>query len=792
MKNTKFLQTILSLLVSAAPVYASGSNFDSPLYSTFEHSFADGKVTIKVGEGDYSAFDMYKSPLSTNYAVDNGVIMGGSPNKEVDSAPSQNAGVKTVSLTIDGATVKDVLGVGFRSSSVSELVEIEMNSGTVTGSIIGSVNYPSSGNATPSGTAPFAAKTGDIKITVNGGTVNEIRGGNNGSSSLIKDALYGSSDEDYAALMAAKPWSVGGNITINVHGGTVGEIQAVGGSSHSVDGDVNILVDGGEVTGDIVAGPQNIYAEVGGSVNLKVTGDAKVGGDILGAHIDDGRSTAKPTDNGVKYPGAAAPTVANDVYMEISGNAVVEGNVYAAGNEGKVEGNTVVSLQDNAVVKKVVSGGGINGATVGKTSTLLVGTADKAYTGSVGDYVGFDEIIVMEGSSLTVTEGNIFGTGKQTITLSAENLRQAAISGAHADVEEQLSMTLLSNDKLATGKYILVQSDSAPTGWSADSVTVDGIAGYDDLMWEGNVLYLIYAAANPQIGNAANWGVFKSSQAFVSTLRGKHANAVTLDIPSSGKRALNTNSYGKTIAWGAVYGHGSRISSVGADYSLYGAAIGAERRISTRSSLGVAMGYDWGRVSPFTESAVKQETLHLALYGQAGSWNLGKGSLSVDWSLAYGDTTSEHDQIAEDWEQESLQADVRATYSRTINNRTTGSAFVGMQYYAHESDTVDGMNISSMQNLRMMLGGGLSYLLTPRTTVWGELALYHDVMRHNSKVSIEGKEYKGTNPGRTGAMLSVGAYYEINNRWSAQGGYTFDAAEDSIEHNVNAGVIYKF
>ncbi len=792
MKNTKFLQTLLSLLVLAAPVYASGSNYTT--YSTFNHSFADRKVTIVVGEGDYSAFDMYNSPASGNYSADNGVIMGGSPNGEVGSSPTQNAGVETVSLTIDGATgIKKVLGVGFRSSSVSDLVEIVMNSGTVTGSIIGGVDYPSGGNAVASGTHPFAAKTGDIKITVNGGTVGEIRGGNNASSSLVKDALYGLSDEDYAALMAAKPWSVGGNITIEVHGGTVGEIQAAGGSSHSVDGDVNILVDGGEVTGDIVAGPQNIYAEVGGSVNLKVTGDAKVGGDILGAHIDDGRSTDKADSNGVLYPDAPAPTVVNDVYMEISGNAVVEGNVYAAGNEGNVEGNTVVSLQDNAEVKGTVSGGGINGATVGKTSTLLVGTADKAYTGSVGDVVGFNQIIVTEGSSLTVTEGNVFGTGKQIITLSAENLRKAAVSGAHADVEGQLSMTLLSNGKLATGKYMLVQSDSTPTGWSADSVTVDGIAGYNDLMWQGNVLYLIYAAVNPQIGNAANWGVFKSSQAFVSTLRGKHANAVTLDAPASGKAALPAvASYGKTIAWGAVYGHGSRISSVGADYSLYGAAIGAERRMSARSSLGVALGYDWGRVSPFTESAVKQETLHLALYGSAGSWNLGKGSVSVDWSLAYGDTTSEHDEIAEDWEQESLQADVRATYSRSINNRTVGSAFVGMQYYAHESDTVDGMDISSMQNLRMMLGGGLSYLLTPRTTVWGELALYRDLMRHNSKVSIGGKAFKGTNPGRTGAMLSVGADYEINNRWSAQGGYTFDAAEDSNEHNVNAGVIYKF
>ncbi len=771
MKRTKYLSTLLPMLMMSVQSHAASDGYNYSSYSTFHHTYVDGKVTITAGEGDYSTFDMYTHTLDTNITVDDGVIMGGSPNGVVSYDPSKNTGVESVSLTINGATgVKQVLGVGFRSSSVSEKVDITMNSGDVD-VIIGGVQYASAANAVGSGVGVFAAKPGDINITINDGNVGEVRGGNNTSSSLIKNAVAGLDDEAYAALMANKPWSVGGDITIAVHGGTVGEIQAAGGSCHSVDGGVNILVDGGKITGDIVAGPQNILAEVGGSSSVVVTGNAKVEGSIYGAFIDNGDISQ-----------GAAPTVKGDVDIEISGNAVVDGDVYAAGNGGNVEGNTVVSLQDNAVVKGTVSGGGIGNATVGKTTTLLVGSADKAYTGSVGDVTGFDQIVVTKGSALQITEGNVFATGRQIITLSAENLRKAAVSGAYADVESHLSMTLLSNGKLATGRYTLVQSGNTPTGWNADSVTVNGIAGYSDLMWNGNTLYLYYAAVNPQIGNAANWGVFKSSQSFIGMLRGKYANAVTLDAPSSGK----------TTAWGAVYGHGTRISSVGANYSLYGAAIGAEHRISTRSSVGVALGYDWGRVSPFNESAVKQDTLHLALYGSVGSWNLGKGSLSVDWSLAYGDTTSEHDEIAGDWEQESLQADVRTTYSRSINNRTTGSAFVGMQYYAHEDDTVDGLDISSMQNLRMMVGGGLSYQMTPRTTVWGELAFYHDVMRHNSKVNISDTAFKGTNPGRTGAILSVGADYEINNRWSVQGSYSFDAAEDCNSHNVNVGVIYKF
>ena len=49
-----------------------------------------------------------------------------------------------------------------------------------------------------------------------------------------------------------------------------------------------------------------------------------------------------------------------------------------------------------------------------------------------------------------------------------------------------------------------------------------------------------------------------------------------------------------------------------------------------------------------------------------------------------------------------------------------------------------------------------------------------------------------SNPGRTGGSLSVGAQYELNANWAVRGSYSFDAAEDSTEHNLNVGAMYKF
>jgi len=342
-----------------------------------------------------------------------------------------------------------------------------------------------------------------------------------------------------------------------------------------------------------------------------------------------------------------------------------------------------------------------------------------------------------------------------------------------------------------------------PNGWTADNVTVNGIATFNDLTWDGTTLYLTYEAPHADAAVSANWGVFKSSHAFTACLWGNRSNAVVLDasapvtIPNDGKSPVIVAAPAATmagnLAWGSVYSQSGRISGIGADYSLYGAAIGAERRFgSTGSNFGVAFGYDWGKVTPFATTGVDQETWHAALYGRIGAWKACKGIVSVDWSAAYGDTTSRHNAIAGDWSQESWQFDVRANYAREISEKATACVFAGIQYYTHDDAKVDGLHISSQQNLRLMLGGSLSYAATARLNVYGQTSVYFDAMRHNPHVDDSGMRLEGTNPGRIGGVFSLGADYTITDQWSLRGGYSFDVAEDNTEHNVNAGVHYSF
>jgi len=623
--------------------------------------------------------------------------------------------------------------------------------------------------------------------------------------------------EKYEVFMSGldeKFWSIGGDINITVTGGEIGNIKGAGTKAHSADSNVNLLMTGGSVRDDIVVGSTGAFAELGGNATAVIKGDARVLGNVYGTMYDTGDETSKEDIE----RGLPAPVIKGKSSILVGGNAVVEGNVCAAGDGGIVEGNTEVYLQENAVVKGMVSGTGVNGAKLNErsTSTLYVGTNEQAFTGSVGSIDGFSKVIVTKGSSLKMESGNVFAANEQVITLSAANLKDAALRGSSALVGENgLTLTILAGEPLASGKYKLVElsennklratTTTGAQGW--EDATVNGIASKNDTVWEGDILYFIYKQWNVDAAIVSNWGVFKSSQAFTGTLWGNRSNAVVLDdktaapatVANDGKAPVaaveqpTPAAHATTLAWASAYGQSGRISNAGADYSLYGAAMGIERQFgATGSSIGVAFGYDWGKVSPFTTTSADQETWHAALYGRVGTWKAGKGIVSVDWSAAYGDTTTEHNDFASDWSQDSWQLDLRATYAQAISERATASVFAGVQYYTHDDAVVGNMHISSLQNLRLTAGAGLNYAATARTNVYGQASVYFDAMRHNPHVDANGACFKGTNPGRIGGILSVGADYSITDRWTLRGAYSFDVAKNSNEHNVNAGVQYSF
>ena len=766
---------MLAAIAVATPIMEAAPYWYEIIHTESSDSSERKDVTLNIAaDGEDSA--TWKDGTGDDWAV--GTVGHNRTVDVVQNATVNMTGGKLTFLSPDGDGSGVVFGkreVNISGGEVTYLVAGAMMHGVTDANHYNQPYNPNSPN-------PYVSPE-DVVLNISGGKVGQIRGGLNANGGGIIDPT----------TECIGSYKLGGDVIMNIAGsaqiGGMGEkdaIRGAGGSHCCVDGNVQINIsENANVIGNIYAGARNGLmgeaAYVGGT-EINISGGTITGNVYAGGSHDDGYHTI----------------VQNDTNITITGGTI-NGDVYGAGNKDIVEGNTTVKLLGGSITGSVY-GGGTDGSEVRGSRTLLIGSADKAYKGSVTAIGDFTEVIVAAGSSITQREGNIFSVKEQTYTLSAENLREACVSGATADVEGSLSITLTSNGKLSTGKYMLVKSDAAPTNWNNQNVTVNGIGGFDDTVWEGNILYLIYKQWNVDAAIVSNWGVFKSSQAFTGTLWGNRSNAVVLDAPAKahdGKApsaaATQTAPATTTLAWASAYGQSGRISNAGADYSLYGAAMGIERQFGAKGrSIGVAFGYDWGKVSPFTTTSADQETWHAALYGRAGAWKAGKGTVSVDWSVAYGDTTTEHNDFASDWSQDSWQLDVRATYAQALSERATASVFAGVQYYTHDDATVDNMHISSLQNLRLTAGAGLSYAATARTNVYGQASIYFDAMRHNPHVDTNGACFKGTNPGRIGGVLSVGTDYAITDRWTLRGAYSFDAAKDSTEHNVNAGVQYSF
>ncbi len=858
------LPLILLGAVLAATAQAAEQKITFEVDNNVAQNATMGNVKVTVGSGDYKDYNMFVNEkegyiAGAAHKID-GVLNTSQSNENEPDNPYKGQHYSSTEIIVgspDDTTETEpkniiaILGEGIANNTVVGDKNITVYSGTIT-TIFGSVSYESQtssnlkfvGNTIGENYYPYKDKDtpANINITINGGTVDQIRGGSSGKH---KEYIVDPSKAD-DALKLNKPWSISGDVNITINGGTVGKgesskaIMGTGGSGHSVDGKVTITITEGTVDGNIYAGGSNTYAETG-ATEINISGGEVTGSVHAGGIFDDGpnragyegpaptvqNSTAVNITGGTikkdVYGAGWGDTVTKDTNISIHGGTIegnvygggisgeasngsvtsnvgrntsivitggdIDGDVYGGGTEGsKVGGNTSIELLGGNITGTVsgYSEGDTDGSSVVGTTTLKVGSAERAYTGSVGSIGNFSQIIVAQGSSLSVNNGNIFAVKHHDITLSALNLTQAAISASTADVEGPITLNIGSAGKLESGKYMVIQTEEPVSGWSADTVSVSGIAGFEDLQWQGNVLYFIYRSSNVDALAAANWGVFKSSQAFVNTLRGPRTNAITLDPYGKGGKQLIT------CVWGTVYGHSSRIGSNGADYTLWGGALGAERALSRGRTIGAAIGYDWGKAKPFTTSAVDQETFHLGLYGRAWHKNLNStDSVALDWSAAYGNTTSSHSSLPGDWSQNSLQLDARGSFFRALTDQTAVNFFAGMQYYTQGSDTTGGMKVSSLQNLRLLAGAGIAHTIN-RATWFGEVALHQDLLRDNPKVKTSTVNFGCTNPGRFGASISAGVEYRLNSAWSLNARYSFSTAEDQTEHNISAGVNYKF
>ncbi len=391
---------------------------------------------------------------------------------------------------------------------------------------------------------------------------------------------------------------------------------------------------------------------------------------------------------------------------------------------------------------------------------------------------------ISRGSSIILDYDFVAGKTYKVVTFGATS----GDGWANADLYSIFGVSEDSCTFLNTGKALTLTVNTTWNPVNATSVADepavaaltedDGVSVAAETTTGETPVITITETDNQPVADAlvqANWGQLEASRAFVNAMANR-SMAVQL---GNGERAV----------WASAIGASSRHSSAGghagADTNVSGGAFGLETQVGRASLFGMALGNSWTRVSAHGFGTIEQDTTHLGLYGQT-NWRSG---VTADWSAAYGRSDSET--MGSDWSQKHLQLDGRVSYNHELNANTVLSPFAGMQYYASDSATVDGTNTGSLQNLRAEIGVAASRRVG-KFGVYGEIAVHQDIARNNPVVDMNGSRCTGMNPGRTGLNFTVGASYELSDKWSVNASYTGEFVENANAHSANVGATYKF
>ena len=485
-------------------------------------------------------------------------------------------------------------------------------------------------------------------------------------------------------------------------------------------------------------------------------------------------------------------TMENGSVIQICGACTPMYAVRSSSISGTICG---AGIWDDVVIRGAGRTRGNSGPTIyvgsmdGRTTTMTwdsIAVHDASVAFRVNTLADYSKVVLKYDPYYATTSPH-YTTGNAITLSNTSLLLDFSAQFNQSELKPGVSFTLFNIEQGVAfggenGEFSVSELPELPKGmaWDVSRLYTEGL-----LMIVGMT---VVPPEDVQAAIAANWGVFKSAQAFTGALWSGRGVVSCVNLDSKGATDK------RNLAWGTAYGHGSRIGGNGADYSIYGAAIGLERALPKNRSLGIAFGYDCGKVSPFNSAEVDQQSAHLALHGRAWSHCLkNRDGVAVDWVAAYGQTDSEYDALNGKVSQNSLLLEGRVGYFRQVSERTSVRAFGSMQYFAMDSDSIGDVRVGTLQNLRMQLGTGISYKATNRTSVFGEAALHYDAMRHNPYVEANGERLRnGANPGRFGGNIAVGVDYQLNNDWSLRGSYSFEAASNNSEHNVNVGAVYSF
>lgn len=427
------------------------------------------------GSGSYAPTTTGYVNADAAYIAKTIVVPKATPQGEI-TFPSTSEYTKTATGLAASGTYNARAAADTTSGSATSVVGVTISSGAA------KIIYANSGNY-----------TGDVYVTVEGGSASAWFGAHGGSGNLNGNVglrITGESSGGSTVFGAVNAGTVSGNVYLDFSAGSAefgsftgtNAASVVGAYGTNITGTLHVQIGAGTFKNDILGGIHTGAKSIGkteifingGKFNANVYGGGITGtignessSNIAAASImtaDSSTTTSTPatsvvitsgTISGNVYGGGKGDTIKGDTQVVIT-SGVIQGNVYGGGASGTISGNTSVTIDGAlASIAGTISGGGAGGTISGnavvtlkniETSDLASGFDKYAGTISGGTNVAGTRTLVLYGVKLTA-----FGaTLSDFDTVSATNGTATALT----------SIGGASRVELAAGTSLSVNADA--------------------------------------------------------------------------------------------------------------------------------------------------------------------------------------------------------------------------------------------------------------------------------------------------------------------------------------------
>ena len=266
---------------------------------------------------------------------------------------------------------------------------------------------------------------------------------------------------------------------------------------------------------------------------------------------------------------------------------------------------------------------------------------------------------------------------------------------------------------------------------------------------------------------------------------------------------------------GDFLNHASEGTRDGFDYHGGGYSVGADRKITSHTVLGLGFGDLYGKMRGRSFAGdIDQQTRIGMLYGGWHKVLNRKNTLLVTGTAGYGWTDNKMNSFHTGgwshgkWTNETLFGTLTGKWSRRVNETVAMEVMLGLEYtdVTQEAFTETGWDArrfeqGRLKNMSVPVGVGLTHRSELKGREWINSAMVSyvpDVYRENPGAQAQRLlngyrwEAQGTSPDRNAVRVNVNSALQLNARWRTYAGYEFEGRSKATAHRFNAGVSYAY